>query len=271
MMKMTNTKYVELATIRPNLAVEIKYRRALSKIIKMMVDDINTKIVKEYSTQELKIAMDENIPQEFNTIIGKAFEYWHKAFESISGIFAKTFIDAVDNHNYAQNLGAVKKLNNIGNLTENLTVRFSKESKQVLETKQAIIQEQINLITDIPIKYKSEVNQSVFEAITRGRDMKFLRQELEQINTVTKNKAKLIAKNQIDYATGVINLARASDLGFTHSKWKHSSASKVPRQSHKEANNRIFETAKGCLIDGEYIVPGQKINCNCYTVVVMGI
>lgn len=261
-------KYVELAVIRPNLAIEVKYRRALSKIIKLMVEDIKSKVIKEYDEQEDKIALDENIPKEFNTIIDKAFEYWNKAFNSIAGVFAQTFIDAVDNHNYMQNLGAVKKLNKIDDLSNNLTVRFSKESKQVVQTKKAVIQEQINLITNIPQIHKDKINQAVFEAITRGRDMKFLREELQEINGVTKNRAQLIAKNQIDYATGVINLARASDLGFTHSKWKHSSASKVPRISHKEANNRIFETAKGCLIDGEYIVPGQKINCNCYTVVV---
>jgi uncharacterized protein with gpF-like domain len=268
---MQNKKYVELAMIRPNLAVQIKYRKALKQVIDMMIKDIYTKTLNLYSNDQPKIAMDENTPQQFDNAITKMFEYWMTAFNSISGIFAQNFIDSVDDHNYSQNVVAIKKLSSLDKESENLTVKFSKESQQVVKAKQSLIQEQINLITNIPQQYEYKVNIAVFEAITRGRDMKYLQKELMQINTITEKRAKLIAKNQIDYATGVINLARASDLGFTHSKWKHSSASKVPRQSHKEANNRIFETAKGCLIEGEYIVPGQKINCNCYTVVVIEI
>lgn len=264
-------KYIELATIKPSYALTLKYSRKLHKLISLMTDDVTLKLLKTYENKEPKIAMDENIPQQFNNQIDKLFKYWFDIFNSNIGIFSEQFVNDVDQHNYNQNNIAIKKLSDLDKQSENLTIKFSKESKQVLKAKQSIIQEQINLITNIPNEYKNKVNEVVFEAISRGRDFKYLKSELLQVNTITEKRAKLIAKNQIDYATGVINLARASDLGFTKSKWKHSSASKEPRKSHKEANNKIFNTAEGCLIDDEYIVPGQKINCNCYTVVVIEI
>ena len=30
-----------------------------------------------------------------------------------------------------------------------------------------------------------------------------------------------------------------------------------------EADGRLFDISKGCLIDGEYIFPGELINCAC--------
>jgi hypothetical protein len=61
------------------------------------------------------------------------------------------------------------------------------------------------------------------------------------------------------------------DLGFTKAKWKHSTASKEPRQSHLKANNKVYNIEEGCYIDGEYIQPAEKINCNCYSVPIIEI
>lgn len=264
-------KYIELATIKPSYVLTLEYSKKLRKLISAMTKDISDNLLKMYEIKEPKIAMDENISQQFTNQIDKLFKYWFDIFNSKAGIFSEQFVNNIDQHNINQNNIAIKKLSSLDEQAKGLTVKFGKESKQILQAKQSIIQQQINLITNIPQEYQNKINNSVFEAITRGRDFNYLKSELLQINTITEKRAKLIAKNQIDYATGVINLARASELGFTKSKWKHSSASKEPRKSHKEANNKIFETDKGCLIDDEYIVPGQKINCNCYSVIVIEI
>ena len=57
--------------------------------------------------------------------------------------------------------------------------------------------------------------------------------------------------------------ARRKELGIKRAIWRHSSAAKEPRQSHVKANGKMFDVDKGMLIDGEYILPGMKINCGC--------
>ncbi len=60
--------------------------------------------------------------------------------------------------------------------------------------------------------------------------------------------------------------ARYQELGITEAIWCHSAAGKEPRPSHVKAGKEKlrFDVNKGALIDGEYILPGEKINCRCF-------
>lgn len=256
------TKYIELGAIRPSFAIELAYRRKLQKLINQMVDDVTNDIKNKYENKESVIAQD-SVALTFENLINKSLKPWTKVFASSAGIFAPAFINAVDKHNKLQMKSSLDKLR------EKLTVNFSKESKKALQVNQSLIQEQINLITNIPQEFEKKLSDAVFTSISRGRDFKYLETELQNIADITKNRAKFIAHNQINYATSMINKTRQQELGFTKSKWKHSHASKVPRQSHLKANNTIYNTDEGCKIDGEYIYPAELIGCNCYSVVVV--
>ena len=52
-------------------------------------------------------------------------------------------------------------------------------------------------------------------------------------------------------------------MGVKYARWVYTYRSETPRESHVEADGRLFDISKGCLIDGEYILPGEKINCKC--------
>jgi uncharacterized protein with gpF-like domain len=77
------------------------------------------------------------------------------------------------------------------------------------------------------------------------------------------NRAVLIARDQSNKANGVVIRARRLELGISEAIWMHSHAGKVPRPDHVAANGRRFKVAEGCLISGEYIQPGELINCRC--------
>ena len=269
------TKYIEVATIRPSFALAKSYENELTELVDFMLTEVIIAIKKEYK-QTAIVAMDSiNISQILKDRIAILFKRWDDIFNSNAGIFANKFITAVDEHNARQLQNGVKKVLNykdnkiLNKLAQSIIINPNSQDKLIIQTKNSLIQEQINLITDISQEVKTKISTAVFDNIGRNRSFKELQHELIDIKDINKTRARLIAKNQIDYATSVINNARATNLGFTHSKWRHSTASKIPRQSHLHANGKIYETAKGCFIDGEYIIPAEKINCNCYSVVVI--
>jgi uncharacterized protein with gpF-like domain len=256
------TKYIELGAIRPSFALELSYRNKLQRLIDAMIRNVISEVKSKYENKEAVIAQD-SVALTFENLINKLLKPWTKVFASSAGLFAPDFINAIDKHNKLQMKSSLDKL------SEKLTVNFSKESKKSLQVNESLIQEQINLITNIPQEFEKKLSDVVFTSISRGRDFKYLESELQNIADITEKRAKFIAHNQINYATSMINKTRQQELGFTKSKWKHSHASKVPRQSHLKANNTIYNTAEGCKIDDEYIYPAEKIGCNCYSVVVV--
>jgi hypothetical protein len=258
------SKIIELKAIKPNNSIGLEYKRSLQRLIDIMIEDVFINIKLEYMQQETKIALDK-APKTINNLIKKLFKKWVQLFGKKAPLIANKFINQIDKHNKLVNNSNIKLL------SEKLTVNFSKENKRLVIANENLIQQQINLITNIPQQYQQKINDAVFEAINKGRDFTYLESELSRINTISKKRVKTIAKNQLDYSTNVINRARQLDLGFTKAKWKHSTASKEPRQSHLKANNKVYNIEEGCYIDGEYIQPAEKINCNCYSVPIIEI
>ena len=76
-------------------------------------------------------------------------------------------------------------------------------------------------------------------------------------------RAELIARDQSNKANAVVNRARQMELGITEAIWMHSHAGKTPRPDHFKANGTVYKIAEGCKISGEYIQPGEEINCRC--------
>jgi len=98
---------------------------------------------------------------------------------------------------------------------------------------------------------------------SNGRDLQTMVSEIKDLYPAAANRAVLIARDQSNKANAVVNRARQLDLGITRAKWMHSHGGKEPRKDHLAADGKEYDIAKGCLISGEYIQPGQMINCRC--------
>lgn len=90
-----------------------------------------------------------------------------------------------------------------------------------------------------------------------------LQKEIRARIPVEKRKAKTIARNETSTFTSVMNKKRADDLGVEEGEWQSSEDERV-RSSHRKANGKVFNIDKGLLVDGEYVQPGQPINCRCW-------
>jgi uncharacterized protein with gpF-like domain len=156
---------------------------------------------------------------------------------------------------------------------ENWYVPFSETAKQALISPRAMNRiklcvDQIQGITDI---IKDKIFIDVMEASMLGRDIKYLVQKFNEYNI---KDAYTIAMWQINNATDAISIVRQLDLGLKYNIWKYFCANQVFEDvcpNHKKYSGTVFELAKGCLIDGEYIYPGQKINCRCFSVMTLDV
>jgi len=134
---------------------------------------------------------------------------------------------------------------------------------RVRDALQSSLAENVGLIKSIPVQYLRQVEGVVMRSYSNGRDLETMVKELKALYPAASNRAVLIARDQSNKANAVVNRARQLDLGITRAKWMHSHGGKEPRLDHLAADGKEYDIAKGCLIGGEYIQPGEMINCRC--------
>lgn len=146
----------------------------------------------------------------------------------------------------------------------NFIVRFA-PTRASLAAFSATVSENVALIKSIQQQYHTKVQGDVWRAVTRGSDLNKLSTTLRDSYGVTVKRAALIARDQNAKAKATIENTRRQELGITQAIWQHSSAGKEPRPSHVAMNGKVFDLKQGMydIEVGEFILPGQLINCRC--------
>jgi SPP1 gp7 family putative phage head morphogenesis protein len=137
------------------------------------------------------------------------------------------------------------------------------ESENGLIT-QTLINEQVELITSIPIEAGERAQKLVLEGLAGSRRADEIASELMKTTEVTESRARLIARTETARANTMLNLARATSVGSTQYRWVTSGDSDV-RPSHKKMNGKVFDwDSPPTLSDGTSGHPGTFPNCRCY-------
>jgi uncharacterized protein with gpF-like domain len=249
-----NRKPIDLKAARPNLGVAANYQRQLDSFIDQMHKSILYWVTAAYRANTPEIAQDASPAVEMQKVMTKLARRWTKAFNGAAKEIAALFADKAMGGTDA-NMKAILK-------RAGFTVPF-KRTAAVNDAYQSVIFENVGLIKSIASEHLSDVQGLVMRSVQAGRDLGPLRDDLVKRYGVTKKRAALIARDQNNKATSVMDRARMLSLGITQAKWVHSGGGVHPRPSHVNADGEIFDVAKGCLIDGEYIQPGELINCRC--------
>lgn len=144
------------------------------------------------------------------------------------------------------------------------TVQF-KPTRESMEAFRIVAAENVSLIKSIPRKFHEQVEQKVWNAVRMGSDLHKLSTELRKAHGSTTARAALIARDQNAKAKAVIERVRQQELGITRGIWMHSNAGKEPRPTHVAMNGKAYALAAGMYDrdEGEYVHPGQLINCRC--------
>ena len=242
-----------IPAIHPNLGIKRWYKRELMKIIDEMRLEVNTAIMENYKYQAATVAMD-GVSDWLGHVIDYLTDKWNTRLNALSETIAELFVSK-SVHNYDAQFK--RHLRKAGFTVRLQLTPFAEEALK------ASIGENVGLIKSIGVQYLGKVEQAVWASIKGGFDLKTLADELQHAHHITRNRAELIARDQAAKANAVIEMARRKELGITKAVWIHSGGGKEPRKSHVKANGTIYEIDKGCYIDGEYIMPAQKINCRC--------
>jgi SPP1 gp7 family putative phage head morphogenesis protein len=171
-----------------------------------------------------------------------------------AGLLAKHFATKVAERS---DLGLQASLRKAG-----FTVKFTM-TPAANDILQATIQQNVGLIKSIASEHLSKVQGLVMRSVQAGRDIGGLTKDIEEQFGITRRRAVLIARTQNALATASMNKARALEVGITEAVWLHSHAGRTPRPSHVKANGKKYDIAKGMYLDGEWLQPGQAINCRC--------
>jgi len=256
---MKQKKLVKLATIKPNAGIELDYLSALLKMMSKIENDITTQVLKNYKKRQNEIVGDESPNALLNGILRSIYSKWRLSISEISEVLARKTINNVDSTIQKQLQQQIKS---------KLGVMPDTSSRRALRVKQSSITNNVGLIKSIPERYLDSVEVVVNQAMMGGKDSKWLSGQLRELSGVTKRRATIIARDQIAKATAAISQERAIAAGFDKAEWNHSDAGKTQRASHVAADGEVFDLDKGMYLDGEWVLPGEEINCRCFYTIV---
>lgn len=237
--------------IKPSQLIERQYQSQLLKILftaKSKVKNILTGF-KEARAQAYFV---ELIASKFKQAIETTESELVNLANEIARDFADKSLDAVDRR--LKNEFKISGFNIDFIMTQDMQAKIS-----------AKIAENVSLITNLPAQYLDGVQGVVMRSIENGTNLEMLNKELVYRYGISKKRASLIARDQTIKANMAFNRQRQIDAGITTAVWVHSGLGVEKRHSHVKAgkDKLEFDLQKGALIDGEYIMPGQLINCRC--------
>jgi SPP1 gp7 family putative phage head morphogenesis protein len=123
----------------------------------------------------------------------------------------------------------------------------------------------IGLITKMTDQQLGEVETIVRNGRRRGSRVEVLRTQIADRMKVTKSRAYLIARDQVNKLNGELNQLRQESVGIEEYIWRTSQDDRV-RQRHTELDGRTFrwDDPPPSGTNGEPGNPGEPINCRCY-------
>lgn len=247
----------EIRPVRPSAALRIAYQRQLERLVDEMHRSTLYWLRATYRDRESEITMDASPAADLAAQLARRAAQWRKMFSEKAPMLAKSFMKGIDWHTANSTQKAVASA-----LTGmSVSVKDTLISNTVL---QASVRENVSLIQSIQSEYATDVEGIVMRSITTGRDLAYVTEQLQQRFGVTRRRAQLIATDQNNKATAQMARVRQLGMGIKKARWLHVGGGKNPRHSHVEANGKVFDLDKGLKIDGEYIFPGELINCLPY-------
>lgn len=248
-----------LPPIRPNVGLEMLYRRRLLALVDEMNNSFVYWITAAYRANEPAVLAQDEAPAEaLRKAIASLARRWRHRFDQASLDLADYFATAVSKRSDARLKQILKK--------GGFSVKFTMTPAQ-RDIIQATVNANVSLICSIPERYLTDVEGMVMRSVQTGRDLGTLAKELRQAYGITRRRAALIAGDQNNKATSAMLHARQAEIGIEKAVWMHSSAGKQPRPTHLKAGRDkvVYDVREGWFDphEGKYILPGELINCRC--------
>jgi SPP1 gp7 family putative phage head morphogenesis protein len=249
-----------LKTLRPihsNKGVEAKYRKKLDRLVQDMSASTIYWLSAQYKQSPPLMASDASPVEGAKKRLKKLKAFWLLKFADAYAIW---FVES-----------AFKASNNAFNnaLAEEGIAVQKQWTPAMKDALKASVAENVALIKSIPEQYFKNIEGIVMRNYIKGGDLKSMADEIQAQYPVTRRRAAFIARDQNNKANAAVNQTRSLEMGFEEAIWLHSHGGKEPRPDHVAADGKRYKIKEGCLISGEYIQPGELINCRCVSRVVL--
>lgn len=279
-------KQILLDPVRPSAAIRARLQKELLKRWKWLRGKSYEIIDLYRKYRELKTAADQqdrekkkafsDAPSEIYSKLDKLMKQvqnrlkeiksqYNKLFpekkdKDLAGEFLRWCYDDVKNRNEIDLKKAVKDFT--------VHVQMTARKKAVL---QAASHEAAGLIKNIGTRAQLELEGAVNRCFMEGRNIGELTEALEKVLHTTRRRAINLAFDQTNKVSNALDRQVKLDLGLNKAIWRHSHGyvKTKYRADHVAADGMEYDLNRGCLISGEYIFPGSKINCGCYSQAVL--
>lgn len=156
-------------------------------------------------------------------------------------------------------------------------------TQEIRTAMELIVSDNIRLIKSINENLLGQVQEIIYSGVRRGVKISVLADELQNKFTLSKKRATLIARDQIQKAHSDLTRLRHRELGITEYKWLTGRDERV-RPSHRVLESKICsydnvavykdkEEDKTWLqksqIGGALYHPGQEIQCRCTEIAIV--
>lgn len=246
-----------LRPIHPNVGLEAEYRKRLDGLIREMSDSTVYWLKASYRANP-PLAADESPAEALRKSIRELARRWNQRFEDAAPKLARWFAKSTE----TRSSSALRKiLKDAG-----FTVQF-KMTTAMRDVFDATLNQNVSLIRSISSEYFTEIEGMVMRSVQAGRDLGSLTKDLKARYGVTHRRAALIARTQNNLATSSMVRARQVEVGLDEAIWVHSGGGHEPRPTHLKAGREKvrYKISEGWFDPavGEFIQPGQLINCRC--------
>lgn len=132
------------------------------------------------------------------------------------------------------------------------------------EIMRQFLNEQVALITSLPIEAAQRVHSLTLEGLSNGTRAGEIAKEILRTGEVTVNRATLIARTEVARTASGFTEARAVYVGSEGYIWRTAGDADV-RASHRKMNGKFVRwDTEPVLSDGTKTHAGRIYNCRCY-------
>jgi SPP1 gp7 family putative phage head morphogenesis protein len=257
------SKPIEGKTCAPSTAVQVWYQTQLLALSRAMIADYQKEIENVLDHPEVFSHFAADAADDvFKFVLKKLRKKWDDVFKGAAAKLSPEFVDKVDQTSKSSTWFS---LSNAG-----IEAPVSQYQAGVAATKGAASDFNFTLITNV----SKEVHEKVYTAVMLSLTSPDPEQQgkqgivaaLRDIGGFSEKRIELIARDQNAKLFSSLTIKRLDDAGVTHFKWLHSSAGKVPRQTHIDRDGVIYRIDDPRLWEGpksDQGPPGWAINCRC--------
>lgn len=248
----------------PSAAIEIWYRRRLQELTDAMIKDYREQVMSamnEGSVREV-FAQDAAAASVFKSLFERMDAKWERVYNGFANETAKEFVEKSTTYADAS---AGFSISSMG--IERPVMAYN---SNITNTIGAAKDFNFTLITGIQEEIHEKIYDSVMLSLTspnpEQQGQSGIENTLKEIGGFSKERIKLITQDQTSKLYSSLSDERMRQNGLDKFMWLHSSAGKVPRQSHVDKDGEIFSLDDPRLWEGKKSdqgPPGWAIRCRC--------